>query len=97
MSNPLEATKMPGDVGPSVPAEANLHRNNTTKEQIVSMLGQLLLHCDEDVVALEPQYNARNELETVKITFLGGGVRYANVYADSHLAICRDVLNQAFE
>lgn len=97
MSNPLETTKRPGDVSASIPAEANLHRNNTTKEQIVSMLEQLLLCCDEDVVALEPQYNARDELETVKVTFLGGGVRYANAYADSHLAICRDVLNQAFE
>lgn len=96
MNNPLEATKTPGDVSASIPAEANLHRNYTTKEQIVSMLEQLLLCCDEDVVALEPQYNARSELETVKVTFYGGGVRYANVYADSHMAICRDVLNQVF-
>ena len=60
------------------------------------MLEQLLRLCGEDVVALEPQYNGYRELETIKISFLGGGVRYANVYADSHLAICRDVMNQAF-
>jgi hypothetical protein len=93
---PFMGMKKPGDVGASVPADANLHRNNTTKEQIVSMLEQLLKCCGEDVVALEPQYNARSELETIKVTFLGGGTRYANVYADSHLAICRDVLNQVF-
>jgi hypothetical protein len=96
MSNQPETTKKPDDGGTSIPAKTNLHPKNTTKEQIVSMLEQLLLCCNEDVVALEPQYNARSELETVKVTFLGGGVRYANVYADSHLAICRDVLNQAF-
>ncbi len=93
----MEAQKKPVDVGASAPAQENPYRNNTTKEQIVSMLEALLLCCGEDVVTLEPQYNGRNELETVKVTFLGGAVRYANVYADSHLAICRDVLRQVFD
>ena len=76
MSNQPEATKKPGDGGTSIPAKTNLRTHNTTKEQIVSMLEQLLLCCNEDVVALEPQYNARSELETIKVSVLGGGVRY---------------------
>jgi len=97
MSIQLKVTKKPGDVGASVPANEIHQRHNTTKAEIVSMLEALLQHCAEDVVSLEPQYNAREELETIKVTFVGGGVRYANVYADSHLSICRDVLNQAFK
>jgi len=92
----MEAQKKPVDVGASAPAQENPYRNNITKEQIVSMLEVLLLCCGEDVLSLEPQYNPRGELETIAVTFLGGCVRYANVFADSHVAICKDVLNQVF-
>ena len=92
----MEQMKKPGNAGTLAPAETNLHSHSTTKEQIVSMLEGLLKHCDEDVAALIPHYNDRDELETVQVVFYGGGTRYANVYADSHLAICRDVLTQAF-
>lgn len=92
----MEAQKKPVDVGASNPAQEIYYSQNITKEQIVSMLEAVLMCCGEDVLSLEPQYNQRGELETIKVTFLGGGVRYANVYADSHLAICRDVLNQVF-
>jgi hypothetical protein len=91
-----EEMKKPGNAATLAPAETNHYRNNTTKEQIVSMLEDLLKHCDEDVLALIPAYNKRGELETIEVAFCGGGTRYANVYADSHLAICRDVLNQVF-
>lgn len=92
----MEAQKKPVDVGASNPAQEIYYRQNITKEQIVSMLEAVLMCCGEDVLSLEPQYDQRGELETVAVTFLGGGVRYANVYADSHLSICRDVLNQVF-
>lgn len=93
----MEAQKKPVDVGASNPAQEIYYRHNITKEQIVSMLEAVLMCCGEDVLSLEPHYNQRGELETVEVTFLGGGVRYANVYADSHLSLCRDVLNQAFK
>lgn len=91
-----DQTKKPGDVGASIPAELNPRSHSTTKEEIVSMLEALLRHCNEDVETLIPLYDHRQEMEAIEVKFFGGGSRIAFVAADSHLAICRDVLNQAF-
>ena len=92
----MEAQKKPVDAATSDPARENLYRNNTTAEQIVSMLEALLLCCGEDVLSLAPQYLANGEIDAVIVTFLGGYQKAANVHMDSHVEICRDVLNQVF-
>lgn len=93
----MEVQKKPVDVDASGPAREIYHNHNITKEQIVSMLESLLMCCGEDVLSLKPQYLTNGELGTVAVTFLGGCCKTANVHMDSHLAICRDVLNQVFE
>jgi hypothetical protein len=64
------------------------------------MLEALLKCCDEGVAALLPIYDEGSgwtDLTEVMVVFNGGGTRRVNVHADSHLAICKDVLNQAFK
>ena len=87
-----QATKKPDDGGTSNPAEANLYRNNTTKEQIVSMLEQSLRRNGLNAASIKLQYNALSEFEFAKVTLDDGRI----IRVDSRFLIRLDDLMQTF-
>lgn len=65
------------------------------KEAFVYELGELLCKYGiEDIVYLK--YKRKGSLETVVITFYGGGQIEVNVSMDSYAAIIRDVMKALY-
>lgn len=58
-----------------------------SKEDFIAVLETTVICADLDVTALRLV-----DADTVEITFIGGGRRLADITADSHSAIIKDVL-----